>query len=129
MNLEYKAHMKFAFKTLHYAQPLDHFHIKWHCKVAVAQEILTSSLYIDNSYGFCACSTIHDFSNSGDLWHNVKQKGLPTMEEKLRIAYWLAAFVADAHHFDECEEEHHGPQWYKAAAMDPDQWRIPAKQL
>ena len=115
--LEYNLHTKLAFKTIRYAQRMDRLHVERHRKDAVAQEVLTSSPYIANIYGFCVHSTLHDFSDSGDLWYNVKQKGLPTKEERLNIAYRLAASVADAHHFDE-----HGRATMVHTDIKPQQW-------
>ena len=81
---------------------MDPATMKRHCKDAVAHDVLTSSPYIANIYGYCSNSALHDYSQGGDL-SQLFQKDAKHMskDELLRLAYRLAASVHDAHHVDD----------------------------
>ena len=66
---------------------------------AVASEQLTASPYVANIYGFCANAALYDYADEGDLYSFIKSTNR-TRTESLRVAYHVAAAVADAHHLD-----------------------------
>lgn len=91
-----------ALKTLQYHHTMDPATMKRHRKDAVAHDVLTSSHYIANIYGYCSNSALHDYSQGGDLSHLFQQGTKPMSKHKLlQLAYRLAASVHDAHHVDD----------------------------
>jgi len=98
---EYDASARRALKTLRYSHEYSPDRFKRHRRDAIAYDVLTSSPYVANIYGFCSNSALHDFSDDGDLSKLFDSNNNPSKEELLRIAHRLVSSVSDAHHVDE----------------------------
>lgn len=66
---------------------------------AVATEQLAASPYVADIYGYCANAALADYAAEGHLQSFIESKNR-TKTESLRVAYHVAAAVADAHHVD-----------------------------
>jgi serine/threonine protein kinase len=111
---------KFAIKTNRVDWDMWDFSpklIEQHRRDAVISEAVSASPYIVSMYGYCAVSSIYDFSDGGDLKENVVENGPPPGDQMLRIAHRIAASVADLHHVDEfgratiMHKDIHAKQW------------------
>ena len=64
---------------------------------AVVMEQLSASPYIANIYGYCSTSALVEYADGGNLLDSYKQRNL-TKNERLHVAYNVAAAVAETHH-------------------------------
>jgi hypothetical protein len=89
-------------KTLRYVKKraFDEENIERHRIDAVAMEQLTASKYVANVYGFCADSTLVDYSTKENLYKIFDSEIPPTKDELFKIAHDAASAVADVHHFN-----------------------------
>ena len=67
---------------------------------AIISEQLSASPYIADIYGYCAQSSLVDYSDEDDMLYLFSQEEKPTKDELFQIAHDVAQSVADAHHFN-----------------------------
>ena len=105
-------------KTLRYqdSRSFDLRNFDRHRRDAVASEQLSASPHIVDIYGYCANSALTDYCDGGDLF-DVRELREPTKNDLLRIAYDVAASVADAHHYDD-----QGRATIAHTDLKPNQW-------
>lgn len=105
-------------KTLRYqnSRKFDLRNFDRHRRDAVASEQLSASPHIVDIYGYCANSALTDYCDGGDLF-DVRELRNPTKNDLLRIAYDVAASVADAHHYDD-----QGRATIAHTDLKPNQW-------
>jgi hypothetical protein len=88
-------------KTLRYDDDMK-FTERWiekHRIDAVALEQLTASPLVADIHGYCATAALADYADGGNLSNFIKLENR-TKSESLKVAYHVAAAVADAHHPD-----------------------------
>lgn len=86
---------------------------------ALVHEVMSSSPYIVEMYGYCGASAIYEFGDGGSLLENIASDGALIGKELLWTAHRIAASVADLHFFDDSGNptiahlDIHGKQWIK----------------
>lgn len=108
-----------ALKTLRYQKKreFEPRNYERHRKDAVAVEALSGSPYIAGMFGYCGNSAFAEYSTGGDLYDLIDTE--PSDIERLRVAYIVAASIADAHHLDS-----QGRATIAHTDIKPNQWII-----
>ena len=99
---------KLALKTLKWSRDFTERHFDRHRRDAIVADRLTALPSSVDIFGFCGQSAIYEFAKGGDLRRAIQKRvSNPrtaelawTSTEKLRIAYQVAAALADVHNVD-----------------------------